>query len=205
MKRYPSSNILSPSLRRSLIRVTNQAFFAVPPVTSFSIMFHVPTIIKINQDQSRSIKINQDQSKSIKINQDQSVFHEFQTFLPCIGVDRWPAGTSRPSNCPGWRSRSLVPWSQCRSVSIKSSSIWGPNTWGFPEIGVPHDTRGFSMINHPFGIVPIYGNPLRGFFTLNVNVKFLCSLAEGLIEFSHSACQVDDHRREAWVSTLGFI
>ena len=35
--------------------------------------------------------------------------------------------------------------------------LWLPKSWGYPSDHL--FTDGFSMINHPFGDTPIYGNP----------------------------------------------
>ena len=38
--------------------------------------------------------------------------------------------------------------------------LWFPKSWGYPSDHLFID--GFSMINHPFGDTPIYGNPHVG-------------------------------------------
>ena len=53
----------------------------------------------------------------------------------------------------------------CHSCEISASIgmyLLHLHNWGFPKIGVPliiiHSRRGLSLIDHPFGGTPIYGN-----------------------------------------------
>ena len=79
---------------------------------------------------------------------------------------------STPPRRPSGRGQALQRWCSMAEADWKMpQKLWGTletlatleYIWRFPEIGVPHtsmDLNGiFSIVSHPLGSYPIYGNP----------------------------------------------